>query len=134
MKINLHRPTFSCLCVMLRADVGTVIWALNMGIPCGSRSKYSSLKLMASIFKRIEIATHISFSIFTILMVWGRTWNKLSRLQNLKMQTMLKIIFLVLNKNFQSYTSSSASHCSYFPPYCFTKVLKKCWLCSVLWE
>lgn len=41
--------------------------------------------------------------------------------------------FYFFNKKFQSYTSLSASHCTYFPPYCFTMVLKKCWPCTLLY-
>lgn len=70
--LNLLNPTFSGLFAMLRADVGTVIWVLNMGIHVVLiQNSHSSLKLMASIFfKWIGLTTRIcAFSLFTILMV-----------------------------------------------------------------
>lgn len=40
MGINLHSLTFTCLFVMLSADIRIVICALNMDIPCGSHSTF----------------------------------------------------------------------------------------------
>lgn len=114
---------------MLELKFGLWTWAFHVVL---IQNSHSSLKLMASIFfKCIELPTRIwAFSLFTILMVWDRTWGKLLRLQDLKIQTMLKVVFLFsfLNKNFQS---SSASHYPYFPLYCLS--LKKCWPCPVVW-
>ena len=119
----------SCLEQMLELKFGLWTWAFHVVL---IQNSHSSLKLMASIFfKCIELPTRIwAFSLFTILMVWDRTWGKLLRLQDLKIQTMLKVVFLFffLNKNFQS---SSASHYPYFPLYCLS--LKKCWPCPVVW-
>lgn len=72
---------------------------------------------MASIFfKCIKLDTRIcAFSLFTILIVWDRTWNKLLKLQDLKIQTMLKVVFILFNKSFNPIPSSSASHCFYSP-------------------
>lgn len=130
MGINLHSLTFTYLFVMLSVDIRWVICALNMDIPCGSHSKFL-LKLLASIFfKSIELDACIcAFSLLKILMVWDRTWNKLLRLQDLKIQTKSKVAFF--NKNSQSYTSSSVSHCpSLILLHCGTE---ECWSFPVIW-
>lgn len=100
---NQHtQPYLFLLSVMLRADVGNVIWALNMGIPCGSHSKFS-LFFETNGFHLLQMywTCHMYLCIlFTVLTAWDRTWEKLLRLQDLKIGTMVKIgfAFFFLNK------------------------------------
>ena len=114
---------------MLELKFGLWTWAFHVVL---IQNSHSSLKLMASIFfKCIELPTRIwAFSLFTILMVWDRTWGKLLRLQDLKIQTMLKVVFL-----FFFLIKISNPH---LPAIILTFLFiayhwKKCWPCPVVW-